>query len=200
MRHIRRLLLAVLLATCAVAVVAAAATANRSIELDRTSVEATASVFVITEGGSAFNVACEVALTMTLNRRIAKSRGAALGGVTRASFTGCRGGTLRLLAPEARAPWPMKYESFLGTLPAITHVNFTIERFGFLLEAFFGIARCLYGGTFRAITAFNPITELRTDETIAVPLVANLGGVECPANAILRSNFRVRPEVRMTLL
>jgi hypothetical protein len=203
MRNKSKLLVTAFAVVLALTMGASAASANRSISLSETRATATSAALTFTEEGGGFNIICEVTLTVTLNRSIGKTRGNVVGGVTGVTVRNCRGGTVRVLAPEAARPWPIKYESFAGTLPNITSVRLTLERVGFLVEAFFGIARCLFGGNAQGTTGGNPITELRADERIAIPLVTNLGGAECPRNGIFRGTFRVTAPaagIRMTLL
>lgn len=177
------------------------AQALRSLALEPAGVvEARSSALTITGEGEAFFVVCEVTLTITLNRAIAKSVGSVVGGITAVTIANCRGGTVRVLAPEARRPWIVTQQAFTGTLPNIREAIWQYESVGWLLEAFFGIARCLFGGTLQVRSVGNPITELRVREGRMLPTVTNLGGVECPSSNTIRGTFRLNRSQRMTLL
>jgi hypothetical protein len=203
MTYCRRLAFACSIAVFALTIAAGPATANRSLGFSsaETRTRTHTGALTFTEEGASFSVICEANFQEEPRRSIGKTRGNLLGNVIGFSVSNCRGGTVRVLAPEVRAPWPVKYESFSGTLPNITSIRRTIERFGWLLEAFFGLARCLYGGNIQDTSiGGTTITGYRMDERIAVPLVASLGGFECPRQGIFRGSSELSPGIRMTLL
>lgn len=188
------------LSVLVLALVAGQASANGRISLSPTGVEARGAAITFTDEGGAARVICQLSMTLSLARSIVKTASGSVGNVTAADARSCSGGTIRLLAPEVRRPWPIKYVSFTGTLPRITSVRFELERVALLVEAFFGIARCLYSGSVQGTTVGSPVTELRLDETRSVALLTNLGGVECPRTGSMRGTLRVGSTVRMTLV
>ena len=203
MRNSIRLLLAALTAALAITLGAGGASALRSISLNPAgnNVEARSTALTFTEGGGGFSLICEVTLTINLNSAISKTAGSIVGNVIAAVFRNCRGGTFIVLAPEARNPWPIKFQNFTGTLPNITEVTLTIENTGFLVEAFFRTARCLYGGTIEGRTRNNPVNEIKAEEGRSVPLITDLnGGVACSRTLLLKGIFRLGAPQTMTLI
>lgn len=203
MRSICKLALMACAAAAMLSLGAGSALAARSIELSVAEGELgrvrTSGVVTMTNESGEFSIICEITNTITLNRAIAKRSGATVGLITAVSATGCRGGSGRVLAETL--PWPITYVSFGGTLPNITEIRLQSNGVDALAEAFFGTARCLYRGNTQSITRGNPVTELRKDERVAVPLSSEvLSGVACPASVIGRATLRVTPTVRLRLI
>jgi hypothetical protein len=124
-----------------------------------------------------------------------RPRAPLIGYVTRAIFgpvTNCvKTNVTNITTLTASLPWHLRYDSFTGSLPAITGLRLQIVGFAFLLTAFgqsclykstatepaFGIARREAGGT---------ITELTADNTSTIPL--NVGGGLCPTTFTFSGN------------
>jgi hypothetical protein len=177
----------------------AAASNGVNLEGRLTGVSARSTALTFTDEESTFRIVCEVTLTMDLQREIRKEVGALVGNVTNVTVANCRGGTVRVLAPEAGRPWRATYVSFTGTLPSITSVRLELRGTGFLVEAFFGAAQCLYGGNAQGTTVGNPVSEIRAEERVGIPLVTRLGGIACPARGVFRGTFALsaRPTMRL---
>jgi hypothetical protein len=174
-----KLLLAGLIAALTLSIVSAVASALRSIEIGgRRELRETARRITFEGGG--VSVLCEVTLEKTLNAAIAKTQNAQIGNVEM-TVGNCEGGTLRAL--NTASGWPLRYKSFTGTLPRIGSVREIIEGIAALIEAFGGLAKCLYRGNEEITTGPNDrVTELRFDETVMISLFRN-DGVTCPATA-----------------
>lgn len=199
MRNSMKLLMAALAALLLLSLAAGTAAALRSISVSPSGAnEARSTALTFTESGGGFQIVCEVTLTMTLNASIAKRSGSSVGS-TLARAANCRGGNVVVLT--ANQPWPITYVSFTGTLPNITSVRLEIRRAEFLVEAFFGIARCLFSGSAQGTTSGNPVTSINADETVALPLASEaLSGASCPASGIFRGSFRVARSVSLRLI
>jgi hypothetical protein len=180
---------------------AGTATALRSIEatLERGErVEDRAGGLTFTEPGGGFAIVCEVIKELAINRAIPKRNGAEFGRVTGMRVARCAGGVVRVLV--LNLPWIIRYVSFTGTLPNIRELRLKVEGMEILLEAFFALARCLYEGEPEMVTKGNPITEDVRDERVAIPLLINLGGFECPPQVVIRGTLRWNPPVRIRLI
>ncbi len=131
------------------------------------------------------------------SRTVPKQRGLLVGYVTRAAVSNpvCTGGHTTLL--QELLPWHLTYNSFTGTLPAITGVTLNLIRFGFIIN--FGGNNCrgltTTASPFRFIaglTAGGAVTGLRADETSLIPLNNGPGGILCGlANGAFRGTGRV---------
>lgn len=177
-----------------------AAMASLGIEVSgEPTVRATSRALTMSDERGSFSVICEVQLTLTLARTVPKWEGAPVGAVTRAEARTCSGGRATFLA--VTLPWSVSYVSFSGTLPNITSVRLQLNGVGVLVEAFFGLGRCLYGGNLQGTTGGGlTVTEIRVDEAFLVPLNANLSGFACPASGRLRSALAVAPSPRLRLM
>ena len=187
----RKLLFAALIAMFALSLGAGTAAALRSIEVvgGARTIEARSRALTFTEEEGRFRVICEVTLEVRLNARIAKTAGEVVG-TANVEARNCSGGTVTVL--RGRQPWSVTYVSFAGTLPNVTSVRLEIRGAEFLIEAFFGIARCLYSGSAQGTTGggTNRITEIRAEERRSLPLSSEaLSGATCPRQGIFRGTF-----------
>jgi hypothetical protein len=105
---------------------------------------------------------------------------------------------------EARL-WKLIYDSFQGTLPRITGINFHIQRVQFrllLLGPFGETVECLYeGDAFGLITvnAEGTITRAETRrELTRLPQIESTG--LCPERGTFEARFTVRPTLTIRLL
>src|SRR5215207_1995448 len=187
MHRIVRSAMAVLVASATLALAVGSASASRGFEqsvasgeLGRVGGVVAALTFTDPEGSG--EVICSITLTLSLNRTVAKSLGAIVGWVNdaRVNTAGCRGGRLRFLFDITR-PWRIGYFGFTGTLPNITSMEILIDAWAMLIDAFMGIARCLYRGALRLATVGGlTVTSWRTNEALAIGLFAQLGLDVCP--------------------
>jgi hypothetical protein len=162
-----------------------------------------------------FAIECAVALRASLSANVvAKTAGAQIGEVRGIAAAGCAGGTVITLngvEGPATLPWPIRYDSFSGTLPAITGIRVRIVNAGFL--ATFGVNnenRCLYRSTEaeplyvimeRNVTS-GVVTAWRVDETRPIRLETTLAGT-CPARMTIRGRtpeVTADPEINVTLI
>jgi hypothetical protein len=107
-------------------------------------------------------------------------------------------------AAEARL-WKLIYDSFQGTLPRITGINFHIQNVQFtlrVLEGFGAAQDCLYEGNafgLIAVRTEGTITEGRAvRERTALPKIS--GPEACPPRGTLSGGFRVTPTLTIALL
>lgn len=184
-------LLSCLIAVLILAVSTGIASANRDIGFSGLNISA-AGRLTFSEGGGGFSVICRLTFTYTIRSVAPKARGATLGGVPIITANECTGGRLTVLGPVVESPWSVRYETFRGTLPNISELVLELEiggLRGFLLEVFFGVARCLYGGPgvrIRRTTRGNPITSMTIDSTRIIPIFSEaLSGFTCPSTARL---------------
>lgn len=184
---------------------AAAAQASRSVELSGfrgiSRVRAVSRQFTFSDSSGTFQVVCEVAVGMSFHSAIAKSQGELAGWVREASVRTCRGGTARFLA--GTMPWHIHYSEITGTLPSITTITFVAEV-AFLIEAFFGLAKCLYGGGAWRMTGRGGGTQIErigTEGFTTIPLYESaLGQIECPAEGAMHGQFDLDPWLVKRLL
>jgi hypothetical protein len=198
----RKIILAALAALLVLALGGGTAAALRSISVvgGARTVTATSRALTFTEEEGNFRVICEVILEVRLNAAAGKAVGSSVGSAN-VRTRNCSGGSVVVL--PRNQPWAITFVSFTGTLPNITSVRLEIRRAEFLLEAFFGIARCLYSGNAQGTTGggTNRITEIRADERRLLPLASEaLSGVTCPRNGIFRGTFTVSPTVEIRLV
>jgi hypothetical protein len=101
------------------------------------------------------------------SRTVAKVAGALIGYITRATAGNCTVGEATMLTETL--PWHVMYESFTGTLPAITSARFGITGLTMLIVGG-PLRRCLYrfppaapGGVIANLTG-GAVTSIRIDE------------------------------------
>jgi hypothetical protein len=202
MSSVARASMALLLATLTLYVIATAASALRSISIiggPRT-VHANSRAMTFTEEEGNFRVICEDSYELRWTSSIPKIVGGFAADGTYVAPR-CMGGNKRPLT--ANQPWPLAFVSFAGTLPNVTSIRLSFKRVEVLVEAFFGIARCLYSGEvqFTSGGGTNRITELRADESRLLPLASEaLSGATCPRNGIFRGTLTVSPSTEIRLL
>lgn len=206
MRSSSKVLFAALLAVLVMSAAGSVASANRSLSLNNGGVRvfSYSGRYTFTDPEGAFRVVCEGLAVITASRdAIPKVPGTELGR-SELTLRSCSGGTVRVLEPRG---FTARYTSFSGTLPRIATITIEVEsgaRGGFLLEVFFGIARCLYGGRIRGIGTFNAAGELINNAVESAPIRAsvNLGGVECPEGMLRGSGVPLAgaPALRIRLV
>jgi hypothetical protein len=198
-----RKVLGVMMAVLALALVAGAASANRSIVFRTASLARITALgeLQITErrGGGAFDVQCDITRTLRLNERIVKMAGATVGQVTRLDTRNCIGGNFELL--DETLPWTISYSQFIGTLPEITDIDVQIRGVKFLVEDPLGIARCLYSGNLSATFDSTVVRDLTLEARTDIPLIGQLrrGIMECPREAKIVGTAAVSGEIRVAL-
>jgi hypothetical protein len=206
--HIRSsALLAGLAAAAVLALALAAGASARQFEINQQAIRAVWSgemssmTFGLPIG---VNVICPVTLEGSLHsRRLSKISGLLMGYITRAGTTksSCNGGIMLFLTAEESEgepntlPWHIRYQSFEGTLPAITGIHVLVVDMSFRLTVtLMGMSRrCLYRSTETMPASFiariNPangtVVGMVADETRPVPRSAGQEAV-CPETASLR--------------
>lgn len=161
------------------------------------------------EAGGNFPISCPVTLEGSFHSTtFSKVRELLVGFITRASVNnaGCTEGQATILSESL--PWHVRYQSFTGTLPAITGVRHYLIGAAFQIEPGLGI-RCLA----RSSEAFpaagdatreagGNITSLSPDSTLAIPVT----GTACPEAGIFSGSGEVfvqgsnTTRVRLTLI
>ncbi|MGB2709981.1 MAG: hypothetical protein WBC33_00570 [Conexibacter sp.] len=188
-----------------IAAVAGAASANRAIELiplertlERVREDVRALTFTETEGAA--SVICEVLRTVSLHRTISKVTGSLAGTVREVRVQNCTGGTVRVLVETL--PWHLRFISFTGRLPFPDTIRFRRLAIAALVEAFFGLVRCLYRGDYEAIARIEVDRYIgkRFDERVSIPLAVALGGSTCPRSIIARGETVNVPPIHIRLL
>lgn len=196
------LLLAGFLITFALSLMSGGASANRSIELiplrGGRATRFTSSA--VTFRGESLSLICEVTDDLTLQGRVPKVVGAAIGSMTSVSVR-CRGGEVTV--NRETLPWALRYSSFTGALPNIVNVQFSVFE-SVLITAGFGFARCKYQGNaayIATVEAGGLITRVRYNETVGVPLADDsLSFVACDPFYFPSGSFVVEPQVRARLV
>ncbi|MBS1869308.1 MAG: hypothetical protein JSS99_06560 [Actinobacteria bacterium] len=137
-----------------------------------------------TEG---ISTACHVYITGSLHAAtFAKTRGLLVGYATSGFLPTetCRGTEGARPTPlDASLPWHIKYNSFTGTLPRITGINFDVVGMSFQVTIL-GVS-CLYRSTAESparvianLSAEGTVTSVRAEEAARIP---STGGF-CPAS------------------
>jgi hypothetical protein len=217
MRFIRATLLASV-ALFSLALLAGSASANRSIEVE--GLERGRGVTITSEGQFTFTaeggatVRCNVTLSGTLGRLIAKTTRlpeGQIGTLTGGSTERCIGPngeaaeeSIVLAEPRAnglRVPIPLRYNSFLGTLPRINGILIVALRPGFTIFPF--RLTCLYTvtelGALIRFTGELPRSERGSFLRNVANLVAELSNALCPRTGELAGNFNIRPQLILNL-
>ena len=195
-----KLLLAALAAVAVLSFESGSAPALRSISVTGGTIRATARSLTFTEEEGAFRVVCEVVMTLTLNRAIAKVTGMAVADGTYVAPRCPSGG--KIIPLTSHQPAPFSYISFTGTLPNIRSFRIRASRVELLIEAFFGIAKCLYSGEMQLTTVEGlTVTSLRADETVGIPLASeSLSSVRCPTRGFVSGSFILERAVTSRLI
>lgn len=186
----------------------AAASALRSLSLNNggTRVFSYSANYTFDEPGGGFRVTCDVLRVILFNRDAIPKIARTLIATAEVRVSNCRGGTVRILEPRG---WGVLYIGIMGTLPNITGILLQIDpehervRSGFLLEVFFGVARCLYGNPVggEAVVTAGEIRSIRAEEA-PNRVTTNLGGASCP-EGILRGTLvpdNGSPAIRIRLI
>jgi hypothetical protein len=202
------------LVVAAIALACAAGTAGASRELGNEggrTIESIDRAFTMREPGG-LEIICELevfGIMQTANIR--KMRGAAAGTIFRSEARGCTNSTRRGVTTvrplvEERMPWPMTFDTFAGTLPAITEVRL-MWRMALLISIEPGM-ECLYDGVIPVTTAGElaarsfTIRRFTLQAGNRIPLFRVLIQElmkRCPASLELRGSF-VGERVRVVII
>lgn len=204
MRSHVKLMLTAVVATLALTIGCAVVSANRSIEFTGargiSRVRAYTGRFTFSEPAEEFRIVCEVSVELSFDLAIVKWPGASAGWVREAVVRGCMGGTARFLTGSM--PWHNHYSRFTGTLPYIATVGL-VSEVQFLIEAFLGLARCLYRGAWQ-MTFSGTGTQMKrivTDPLSTISLALRLpSSAICPREANMRGALGLDPWVTVRLL
>ncbi len=212
----RRIIAATAAACCALAIFAGPAAARRAIRIEPAGeITKVVEAFTITAFGGEVSIICNLVLRGRLAPQIQKFAARRLpegrmGQITAAIAEGCRtnfgGGARAIVLVEEAAPIQLRYDAFLGILPAITGILFTKLNFEFKVDEPVILGNCLYSGNPRLLLSFPPVEDGRgrrwNDETFVAPGIVPLGagGPECPAEVALSGRGRVTPPQGALLL
>lgn len=194
----RRVRLAMVVAIAIVAFAAAAGTAAAGeFQFSPGGAITGASLGAVTFSSNGITITCNLTLRGTVtSARVPKVAGTSYGEITSVSIGRCSGGTASVLG----LPWPVVYNSILGTLPeGVTGVSLTVQRTGFLLNTI-GL-ECLYGGSVSsllAVTGTNPYTTglYAIPSGSSVPFVR--GSFLCPTTGSMSGTFGISPQQTVT--
>ncbi len=209
MLKISRICTVIVAVIAGLALIAGAASANRSLSLSPAGTVRSTSEGKVTfeEPSGSFGLACNLTLTGTTERIAPKRAGTHVGSITEGRTNECRD-TFFGTAGEAvllfeRGPFEIVYSSFLGTLPAINGILFRADA-RFLLTT--SIGRCLYETTAAREAAFlfeaTPATGVVTrGHFLSTPVrrLIRLSGF-CPETGNLAGKFTVTPTQTVRLL
>ena len=166
-----RFLLTGLVATFALSVAIATASANRLSVSNRTFRIAWTPIRV-----EPASIECNLTLEGSFHSgTIVKTLGALVGYINRASFAACANGQATVLTETF--PWHVRYRGYTGTLPNISGAVIGIVGLAFRWElAFFG-STCLIRttaedpfGAIAIVAAGGKVTGMRTDESTHIPM------------------------------
>lgn len=156
-----------------------------------------ASLGAVTFSSNGITITCNLTLRGTVtSARVPKVAGTSYGEITSVSIGRCSGGTAVVL----NLPWPVTYNSILGSLPErVTGVSLTVSGTGFKLTTL-GL-ECLYGGSVTsllAVTGSNPYTTglYAIPSGSSVPFVS--GSPLCPRTGSMNGTFGISPQQTVT--
>jgi hypothetical protein len=199
MRIYSKLALAALTALLVLSIGAGTAFASRGIELSPKGANSAAGTLTFSSPeAEGIRIRCRVTLTLANvgENGTAKSTATLVANITAVRVENCEGGTVRVLSPEVGRPWRATYVSFAGTLPSITSVRLELRGVAFLISSF---VSCLYGGNAQGTTVGSPVSELRADESITIPLVRALT-IGCPAEGNFSGSMRLERAITLRLV
>jgi hypothetical protein len=204
MRKRSQIIIAALIAACALAAIVGTANARR-LALNENHILSHFRALTF-EGGIGAPVVCAVSIEGSFHSRtLEKVARALIGYISEVRVKRpCSGGEAwALTAQEGRPeslPWHILYERFIGTLPNITGIELTLDNAAFLVSIP-GIAECLFKATttnpMKGIVnreAGGKATSLRSNEAAGIPLNVRLTGI-CPSSGILRGEAIVGTQV-----
>lgn len=195
------------LALVALASFAISATATRGIRLSPGGeITKRVEAFTVRAFGGEVTIICRLTLRgrianvieKAFARRLPEGR---IGRIEFAATEGCVtnfGGfaeVIILVSPEA--PFNLRYESFLGLLPAITGINF--RKLAFELQVFepIIIGACLFRGPVNLLLTFPPVEEplgrFNPERFVTPNALPHVGGGICPEIVELSGAGRVTP-------
>jgi hypothetical protein len=153
--------------------------------------------------GGTLRIRCPVTLEGSFHSRtLSKVSGQLIGYVTRAALTRpCNGGEAWILngieRPTNTLPWHIRYDRFIGTLPAIERIRLQLINASFLV-LIGGSIGCLFEST-AARPAFGFVEReagglantLSADPTSQIPLKASLETIFCPSEGSFEGSGNV---------
>lgn len=195
-----RTVIALLISAFVLALAAAVSTASRGFQPSISTLSASSRAVTISDSEGLATVICELSLTVSLHRTIAKARGTLVGFVTGATARNCSGGRVTVLT--GTLPWHIQYDSFTGTLPRIETISTQILGAAFLGEAAGGLSRCLYAGAILIIRLILPEGNVLgiLIGVLILPFVSTLGGFFCPEGVTIAGNLATTPAVTVRLI
>lgn len=181
MRSVRSLLLTV--AIVVAALVPSTALASRGIMFSHTVISVSGRVTI---NG---NVICDNSFTISLTsnpllKTTGTNQGTVAGNIERCTGGGATGPGTVLAGSTIR------YESFSGTLPAITSIGISSQNWGFQMTTIVG--NCLYGGNLSGLVAQAPSLRVTTlNFNSSTTLNRASGSALCPTTVTLRGALSI---------
>jgi hypothetical protein len=204
MRKRSQIIIAALIAACALAAIVGTANARR-LALSENHILSHFPALTF-EGGAGLNVICAVSIEGSFHSRtLEKVVRALIGYISEARVKRpCSGGEAwTLTAQEGRPeslPWHILYERFIGALPSIQGIELTLDNAAFLVSIP-GLCEALFRASttspMRGIVnreAGGRVTELRVNETSRIPRTVTLSGF-CPNTGVLKGRGIVGTQV-----
>jgi hypothetical protein len=193
-----RLARAVLVAGFCLLMVGGAAQAREAVEVSATANKIIGSRLSFS-GSSGIEVICDVTLTGTLNRTIAKARGALAGSITAISSANCRNNVGGAATVSWLSPLTIGYASISGTLPTITGSSSSLTGGVLISTSVLGSdTRCLYRGTITMSASENPVRTWRVVTPNVARLERTLAGI-CPGEGELVGTTTLERSLTVTL-
>jgi hypothetical protein len=192
MRNRSRTVLAAFTAAFAMALGVGVASANR-LSYSNQGFRITWSQLTFSESGGGLPIRCPVTLEGSFHSRtLMKVRDALVSHITRAVIGVCQEGNGTILT--ASLPWHITYQSFSGTLPAMTGIRHNLIGAAFQIEPGLGIV-CLARTTATSPAAGDAnreaggnITSLSPDPSLAIPVTGTPG---CPPSGVFSGSGEV---------
>ena len=210
MKQSTHLLVGACLLVMAFAMLTSPALALRSLQGSNPgAAESTGTNISFEEEGGFLRTACSgVTLRGSLNERVAKSVGAAVGTITEARTTGCRAfgfvSATVTVEVEPGRPFRASYNSILGTLPTITGTLVLTEGIRFSVVA--GGRTCRYEGRVGFLLTVareaRGALSFESGSTLAEPKMRLVAGSSesCPREGSIRGRLRFERTRTVTLV
>ncbi|HMJ03716.1 MAG TPA: hypothetical protein VK506_12295 [Conexibacter sp.] len=202
-----RLLAALGAALCALAVAASPAAATRAIRIPGGPIQKVVEGFTIRAFGGEVRIICRLTLNGRLASVISKANAGRLPegrmgrieeGATEGCVTNFGGFAAVTILVDQETPISLRYQAFLGMLPAITGIRFRKLGFAFQVVEPVIIGACLYRGIVDLLLTIPPVEDgggrIFNPEAFITPnAIAKTGGALCPEIVEVSGAGRVTP-------
>ncbi len=183
------LALAAFLVTLACAVAAHASTLTFS-PVPAENIELISEGSLTFESG-AFRVVCAVTLSGSMSQTsFSMAAGTRFGSINRTRVETCTGGSLAFLR-ASESPYPLTYQSFLGTLPNVTGIRYKVGSVA--LQSTASGFTCLYTGEVEALMEFRGVDAWFVEPgSVTSGRTTLSSGVLCPESASLSGRLALQ--------